>query len=593
MLGTRELAVLLERAKNRDEALHAVAEHFAGAEIPDIVAPYVLSLSLENMTAETSETHLKLLRCVSSRVQQASLPGLFSAYFRVLRRRATCSVLVRNTECAVCTVLENVSVLDSYSQSRIFDFLYFYTPSPAFVGALTQLKRLLAPSMRVLVLRKLLLVGAPLADDEYDTLNDSVEENATEMTLAVVAKLLERERLVFRTSLVDVLAGIEGSEDTIRALQERFLAEVPRPLIHLCPVSEQSMAQCHRADFSSMEMYFENYMRARSSVPVTAHVLLRYLKHPALGSTYFARAADLRHVNYSAVLDHVRRDIADVLSLRNLVAHAYCRQVCSLLPDLVDAVHLRGDSRMEYLEIIYLLVQRSDLDREELRLVFDELLYLDGGMHVRAFVLRILGVVVVQFAELDEAVRASAAAASGRESPADMVQSSCNERISREDTGTLSTNNANVLAAKLWPEIVAFRDAGMLRAVLSVLLDIVRGTKLFYSSRMQSSGCLSDVVRCCRAGGRTQSMCMELVALAAEHFQLSKRCFEEVFCAVELLSSMPGAVRVAERLAVQDRFFFFYLATRSGRRLSAHARHALLHLEDGDSPESPAGAVCQ
>eukprot|EP00866_Antonospora_locustae_P002346 jgi/Antlo1/2346/2322 len=98
---------------------------------------------------------------------------------------------------------------------------------------------------------------------------------------------------------------------------------------------------------------------------------------------------------------------------------------------------------------------------------------------------------------------------------------------------------------------------------------------------MQSSGCLSDVVRCCReAKGRVQSMCMKLIALAAEHFPLTKRCFEEVFCAVEHLHNIPGTAHVAECLAAQDKFFFFYLAVcRENAQLSVHAKHALLHLD--------------
>lgn len=583
MLSEDELAMLLSRAKNRGEALQAVAEHFADTQIPDTVAPYVVSLSLENMSAETSGAHLQLLRRVSTRVLRASLPGLFSAYFRVLERGRASSALAEGTAAAMCTVLEHVDALDEHSQSRIFNFFSFYSPSPAFEGVLTRLKHLLAPSLRVLVLRRLLLLGTSLSDAEYDAVNESVEEEETAMTLAVVRKLLDRGRLVFRASLVDVLAKIEDSEETIRALQEQFLCEVPRPLIHLCPVSEQSMAQCHRADMSSMERYFANYMHEKSSVPVTAHVLLRYLRYPGLGTTCFLKAADLGEVNYSVVLDHVRRDIADVTSLRNLVTHAYCRRVCSLLPDVVDAAHQRADRCMEYLEIVCLVVQRGDLDREELRMVFDELLYLDGDLRVRTAVLGILGDVVRQFGVLDEALRAAAArCGEGICGSADMVPYSCNERISREDAGTVCTNNANVLAAKLWPELVACRDAGMLPSVLGVLLNVVRGTKLFYSRRMQSSGCLGDIVRCCRAGkGRTQTLCIELVGLAAEHFQLTKRSFEEVFCAMEELHCLPGAAGVVERLAAQDRYFFFYLSTRCrDESFSVHARYVLLRVED-------------
>lgn len=577
----------------RDKA--RVLEVASCAKIHDEIAPYLIALSIEDMTPQAFATHLCILRNVSCGILQDCLPGLLSAYFNALknmksasRNKAAATISTAHIAEAMLMVIQDTRHLDTHSQSKIHTFFYYYDAGMEFMNVFLRIKGLFSPSCRTLFLKKLVLLDTPLLDEDYELLNECIRDDTDVLVIPVVKKLVDIGRLVYEEPLVRSLSQIEGAEEVIEMLQDRFLPAICNPVIHLCKIDERSMAIVHKYDLPCAEKYFERYVRENSRVPLTTQVLAQYLHHPNLGSTFFIRTVDVKTINENPVLSYVRTNIANVTVLRNLVAHVYSATTSSLLPDIIEASHGCAQNPplcVEYLNVVYLLVSKGDLDRSDLKSIFDELVYLDGGLVVRMAVFRIFGDIVRQFSVQDRMIKdAHEKVCDLRDTTKMAMCTSIDEKVSDEDLRSIHTNNANVLAAKMWSELSKCRSDSLLPFVLDLLVLVVESTRSFYSGRMQSSGYLAYLLACYATKHQRRKNEVALfgrfVECVAQHFDLDKKNFESIFHAINGLSDTKDIHKAAMGLIRRDRHHFLFLCVRcKDTGFRARMRSLLLDFE--------------
>ena len=455
-------------------------------------------------------------------------------------------------------------------------------------------------------LRKLVIFGAALTEDEYDLVNETFAGDGSPLIPSVVEKLLEIDKVPYSEDLLSTLSEIEGAGDVIKSLQERFLPAIQHPMVHLCDVNSQTMSIVHTASFRECERYFMRYVETSSDVPLTLQIVVKYLSHSSLQSTYFSKTLSSGVVNYNAVLNYVRENVECLVVVENLVSCMYERAANSLIPEIVEMVHRNAKHTCRctgYLAVLRRMLLKGGADREELEFMYRQLVYLDAAPEVRtSAVFPVLGLIIRNFGKLDRAIMSRADTAQPGDSGEGHVLVGSTSLVSDTARNTYDRNahevqklNSCVLSAMLWPEICEIRGEASIPGLVGVLTDIVASTGAFYSGRLQGSGLLEKLLNFYEAhfpaterSSPSLSNFVVLLTLISRNLRLTKRSFGRIFRFLRGfdVAAVPGDI--ASSLARQDKYHFFYLCvTHEDHMFSARMKKELCAFErrrtDGQS----------
>nr|AGE95028.1 hypothetical protein ECU08_0620 [Encephalitozoon cuniculi] len=483
---------IIKKNDDLEEQIKKILGAVKPLDVSEVMA-YLMKKTMDVFRADPS-VHCYLLGRVPLELITRFAPGLLSFYFCLLRDQKT-KGMVRNAALdSVKHVLESVSELDDTSEAKIHEFFRFYGGLGVEEIYIICARRF-RTSRKVFFISELLVLGHQLEDDDYSAVNDKIEEV---FSPGLVRRLLDRGKYRNNEEVFDKLVRMYGEgedvADIISRIQERY--DVKNAVLELCVVNEETTRQVLQTnDLEKIERFFRNAV----DVPLHIDVIGKYLElcespRQILGCR-ISKRLDIRKIiseDYDEFLEYAFNRLAlHPRILINLVGIEFRPKMEDFILQLIEFVS--GCSDVEklglYLRFVKIVVEKNCLRRSILKRIFEGLVYLDNeDCRIRCMKYEILGELFGQYALMDKAIEHAARLdGSDKEHGTECKCLGSRDILERVDTRSLDEDNANVLAAIMWDELIMTPAEGELMAISILLRRIIDSTGMFYGNRVSKS----------------------------------------------------------------------------------------------------------
>ncbi|AFN83477.1 hypothetical protein EROM_080570 [Encephalitozoon romaleae SJ-2008] len=504
------------------------------------VVAYLLKRTMD-MFGKDPLSHSRLLNGIPSSLITKFAPGLLSFYFCLLKDQKTRSRIREAATVSMKHVLESVSRLDDNSEGKIHEFFYFHK-RPEFEDIYRVCAQKFKTRRRLFFISELLLLGHLLEDNDYDAVNDSIEEV---FSPDLIRKLLDRGKYRNNEEIFNRLVWMykrgEDVSDVISRIQERH--NVKDGVAELFPVNKETTRNILQTnDLKRIERFF----RDADHIPMHINVIGKYLElcesPKQVLECNISRRFEIQKMiieDYDKFLEYAFNGLEDSPRiLINLIGIEFRPKLEDFILQSMEFISRCNDAKRlcMYLYFMKIVVGKDCLRRSILRRIFDGLVYLDNeDYRIRCMKYEILGELFVQYALMDKAIENDAYSnAPHKEKDIECRCPVSEDILRRVDTKNIDEDNVNVLAAIIWNELAITPVEGELMAISILLRKIIDSTGMFYENRIAKSSFILHLVdmhgisRFNETKRRSTEEFLRLLGSMAR-FNLSKKFLKKMF----------------------------------------------------------------
>lgn len=578
---------LVRKHTDLGERVNAILEVVDPTEAPGVMA-YLLKQTLEVLRGDPC-LHYCLVTRLPADVICRFIPGLLSAYFRVLRdhktRDAVKNTVVKTLEC----VLSLDIVLDEVSETNIHDFFYFNRES-MFEEIYVICSQRFRSSKRIFFVIELLLLGRELDENDYVLINENIEEV---FTPELIGRLLDLERYKNNENVFGRLVRMYNKGKDVGGIIARIQCRyaVKDCVVELCPVNEATTRSILLTnDLKKIDLFIRN----ANHVPLRQEIVKRYLElstspEEILDSEFGRRFNISRMISedYDELLEYAfSRMQMDIGALINLVRIEFRPRVDDFIFRSIDFVHgcCNAEELGKHLCFLKIAVWSKCLRRSVLRRIFDGLVYLDhDDYRIRCAKYEIFSELLEQYALMDRVIENELYVKDG-DSECHIRDVMLRERqqiLKRIDTKDIDEDNVKVLVAVLWEEISITPLENELMAISLLLKKIVDLTGSFYEARMTRSNFISHLIEqhgiseFNETKRRRTNEFFSLLESIILNYKLSKNMFGSILFILMDYFHIFNLESMLQMMVKKDKHHCLYILYRhnhSGRRISSDLR---------------------
>ncbi|WEL39214.1 hypothetical protein PFJ87_08g00730 [Encephalitozoon hellem] len=571
---------IIKRNGDLEEQIDKILSVVNPLSISEVIA-YLLKRTMDMFRGNPS-FHRYLLNRMPSELITKFAPGLLSFYFCLLKDHKIKNIVVKAAVESIMYVLGSVPGLDGNSEKKIHEFFYFHK-SPEFESIYKICAQKFRTRRKVFFISELLLLGSPLEDNDYDAVNDNIEEI---FSPDLVRKLLDqgkyRNNEEIFSKLVCMYRKGEDVSDIISRIQEGY--SVKDGVVELYPVNEETTGNVLQTnDLKRIERFF----RDADHIPMHVNVIGKYLElcespKQVLECNICRRFEVVRMIreDYDQFLEYAfNRLESSPRVLINLIGIEFRPKLEDFILQSIEFISKHNDTKRlcMYLCFIKIVVGKDCLRRSILRRIFDGLVYFDSeDYRIRCMKYEILSELFTQYGMMDRAIEDDGCSnMPHKECGVERRSPSCKDISMRIDTNNIDEDNVNVLAATVWNELVITPDEGELMAISILLKRIIDSTGMFYESRIGKSSFilhLIDMHKISRFNETRRRVVKEFLCLleSMTKFSLSKKLLERMFLISLDYFHIFDTSHLIQAIIGNDRYyclFILYCLNRSKEKI--------------------------